>query len=110
MHRIKIKPLSVNDAWRGQRLYKTKMYSQYERDLPFLLPRLDIPKDVPLSVSFHWGFSSSASDIDNPLKPTTDIIARTYGFNDKQIHKLSVSKEKVKRGEEFFDFEIAIID
>ena len=35
--RIKIKPLSVNDAWQGRR-FKTDNYKKYERDLMLILP------------------------------------------------------------------------
>jgi hypothetical protein len=71
-HRIDIKPLSVNDAWKGKR-YKTDVYKQYSRDLTYLLPRNYTLPPPPYEIRLKWGFSSKLSDWDNPIKPTQDI-------------------------------------
>ena len=102
--RINIKPLSVNCAWRGRR-YKTDKYKRYERDLCALLPRMTIPQGY-LCLRLTFGFSSASSDIDNPCKPTIDILQKKYGFNDKLIKRLEVDVEHVKKGGEFIDFSI----
>ena len=104
MHKVNIKPLSVNKAW-GGRTYKSSDYKQYEKDLALILPKIKIPEGQ-LHVSFIFGFSSAASDIDNPLKPMIDIMQRRYGFDDKQVFELNVKKEKVKKGKEFIKFKI----
>jgi Holliday junction resolvase RusA-like endonuclease len=103
MNRLKIKPLSVNDAWQGRR-YKTKKYKMYEIELFYKLPKLSIP-DGKLQISFVFGISS-ISDIDNPLKLLIDIFQKKYKFDDKRIYKLLVEKISVKSGQEFFEFEI----
>lgn len=106
MSTIKIfrKPLSVNECWQGKR-FKTKAYSQYERDLLFLLPKIKLP-DPPYEVYYKFGFSSSASDYDNPVKPLQDILAKKYGFNDKHIQRAVIEREKVEKGKEYFEFKI----
>lgn len=102
--KIQIKPLSVNDAWQGRR-FKTPRYKKYERDLLSLLPK-GVVTDKKLSIIIDFGFSSTASDIDNPLKPFLDILQKKYKINDKQIYSLIVKKSIVKKGNEFIKFEI----
>ena len=102
--KIDIKPLSVNKAWKGKR-FKTNEYRKYEKNLILLLPKQKIG-DGYLSLDVEFGFSSMASDLDNPLKPFIDVIQKKYGFNDKQIFKLFVTKTLVKKGKEFIQFKI----
>lgn len=104
MIKIKIKPLSVNNAWQGKR-FKTPAYKQYEKDLTFILPQKKIPKGK-LYFKFEVGFSNKNSDIDNFLKPVIDIMQKKWGFNDRQIYKLDVEKKIVKKGEEYIIFKI----
>lgn len=103
MTRIEIKPLSVNDAWKGRR-YKTDEYKQYQNTLLWLLPKIKLPPP-PYELHFKFGFSSSASDWDNPIKPTQDILSKRYGFNDKLIRKAVVETEIVPKGKEYIEFE-----
>lgn len=104
MIRIKIKPLSVNEAWKGKR-FKTEKYKIYEHTLLWLLPKIIIPSP-PYEIYFKFGFSSSLSDWDNPVKPTQDILSKKYGFDDKQIRKAIIETEIVKKGKEYIEFEI----
>lgn len=105
MNRVNIKPLSVNDAWKGRR-FKTNEYKKYERDLLFLLPKIKIP-EPPYEIRLKFGFSSSLSDWDNPVKPLQDVLSKKYGFNDKMIMRATVEREKVSKGNEFVEFEIS---
>jgi hypothetical protein len=43
MHKIQIKPLSVNDAWKGRR-FKTDEYKVYEQVLMYKLPAIEVPE------------------------------------------------------------------
>ena len=104
MIKINIKALSVNQCW-GGRTFKSAKYKQYEKDVPMLLPNLKLPKP-PFKVYYEFGFSSVASDLDNPVKPLTDILQRYYEFNDKHIHEMTIKKFKVKKGDEYIKFEI----
>lgn len=101
---VDIKPMSVNEAWKGQR-YKTDAYMQYTQDLMWLLPKLVIPQP-PYEVRFEFGFSSTLSDWDNPVKPTQDVLCRKYGFDDRDIVRAVVDTVKVPKGKEYFKFEI----
>lgn len=104
MPRIRIKPLSVNTCWQGRR-FKTEAYKDYEVQMYYLLPpKIKFGKKNKLKITF--GFSSKASDIDNPVKPFMDILQKRYGFNDKTVYQLEIKKEDVKKGEEYVDFEI----
>ena len=102
--RVNVKPLSVNECWQGQR-FKTPKYKAYEKMLLLMLPNIIVPA-APLKISFLFGFSNVLCDWDNPIKPLQDILQNKYGFNDKDIHEASIKKVKVKKGEEFFEFEI----
>ena len=104
MHTIKIKPLSVNQAWQGKR-FKTNEYKKYERDCLLLLPQIEVPGGN-LKVEIVVGFSNSGSDIDNILKPFFDILQKKYKFNDSKIYELNVKKEIVKKGYEYISFQI----
>mgnify|MGYP003664311728 FL=1 len=102
--RINIKPLSVNECFQGRR-FKNIKYKKYEKELIFMLPKLQIP-DGKLEITIIFGFSSSASDWDNPIKPFQDILQKRYGFNDSRVYKATVIKEIVKKGQEFIEFDI----
>ncbi len=97
---IKIKPLSVNLAWKGRR-YKTQNYVQYERDVYYLLPK---QVNITNKLYIDLGFSSNASDIDNPIKPFLDILQKKYQFNDNKIEILHIEKHTVEKGEEYIKF------
>lgn len=97
--------MSVNKAWQGKR-YKTKEYKAYEKEVYHLLPILKIPKEGPLSVYYEFGFSSSLSDYDNPIKPLQDILQFKYAFNDNRIYEARIKKVKVEKGEEYIKFDI----
>ena len=105
MAKINIKPLSVNDAWQGKR-FKTKEYTAYERNVLLILPKLSIP-DGKLVLSIVFGFSSKASDIDNPIKCLVDCLQKKYGFNDNRIYEMNIKKVDVAKGNEFIEFSLS---
>jgi len=102
--RLDIKPLSVNDAWKGRR-FKTDAYKKYERDVLMILGRMEIPEGE-LEIFLEWGFSSAGSDWDNPIKPFQDVLQKKYSFNDNRVIEGHVKKVKVKKGEEYINFTI----
>ena len=101
---ISAKPISVNDCWKGRR-YKTKEYKRYERTMLMLLPKISIPEGK-LNLVLNFGFSSKGSDLDNPVKPFIDILQKKYGFNDNQIYRAEITKEIVKKGDEYVSFNV----
>ena len=106
MIKVDIKPLSINESFQGRR-FKTPKYKKYRQDLLYLLPLgLGFDKQDRLELSIEWGFSNKQSDIDNCAKGFIDGLQDMYGFNDSQIYKLNLSKEIVKKGEEYIKFDI----
>jgi len=105
---LKIKPLSVNEAYTGKR-FKTPTYTAYAKEVGFTLPAMKIP-DGKLEIHFTWGFSNSGADCDNPCKPMMDLLQKKYGFNDNRVYKIIQEKEVVKKGREFIKFEIRKYD
>lgn len=109
MPKILIKPLSVNQAWMGRK-FKTKFYKDYEIELALKLPKLKINKESKLELNLIVGYSNKSSDIDNFLKPFIDVLQKKYLFNDRNIYKLNIVKEIVKKGSEFIEFKINEIE
>lgn len=101
---IKAKPLSVNECWQGRR-YKTPKYQAYEQEIYYQLPDLKIPHGN-LKLELTFGVSNKASDADNLVKPFQDILQKRYNFNDKLIYRLEITKEIVKKGQEYIKFNI----
>jgi len=96
---LDIKPLSVNDAWKGKR-FKTKQYQTYEKSVLWLLPKFDMPAP-PYHIDYEFGMSNILSDLDNPVKPLMDILQKKYAFNDSFVHSMHVKKVKVEKGKEY---------
>lgn len=106
MEKLLIKPLSINEAFKGRR-FKTHKYDKYIKDVLLMLPNeLYIPKDN-IKLFIEFGYSNSLSDIDNGLKCFIDCLQKKYGFNDKLINELNVRKIKVAKGYEHIIFEIS---
>lgn len=106
MHKVNLKPLSANQAWQGKR-FKSAAYKAFERDCLLMMPKgVEIPEGQ-LTVAIRFGFSNAASDIDNPLKMLIDCLCKKYEFDDKRIYILGAQKMIVKKGAEFFEFDIA---
>jgi Holliday junction resolvase RusA-like endonuclease len=100
---LNYKPLSVNEVWQGRR-FKTGAYKEYEKDLLYMLPKIQMPLP-PYLIEMEFGMSA-LSDIDNPIKPFLDILQKKYGINDRYISTLIVKKQQVKKGKEFIKFKI----
>jgi hypothetical protein len=103
--KINIKPLSVNEAYRGRRFVTDKKL-EFNAKMYRLLPdNIQIP-DAPYFVHFIFGFSSKNSDWDNAIKSCQDCIANKYKFNDRLIRRGLVDIEIVPKGKEFISFKI----
>jgi Holliday junction resolvase RusA-like endonuclease len=109
MVRLNIKPLSLNNAYRGRR-FKTPELEQFKRDIMRLLPpdpMWPATGHGKLSVRYVFGVSSKNSDGDNLIKVFQDALADCYGFNDKRIYEWHVKKVDVPKGSEFIEFDIS---
>lgn len=105
---VHIKPLSVNDAWKGKR-FKSDAYKAYETEMLVRLPAGRLP-NPPYYVQYEFGFSNPLADFDNPCKPLGDILQRKYGFNDKLIYEAHIKKVLVKKGCEYVKVKIQHLD
>ena len=103
MIKLNIKALSVNKAFQGRR-FKSPEYNKFITDMLLVLPKLkDVPtKDIRLKIEF--GYSSKLSDIDNGLKTFLDCLVKKYGFDDRYIIELHVTKIIVNKGEDYIKF------
>ena len=102
--KVKIKPMSINQAWQGRR-FKTPAYKAYREQLQWLLKDCAIPEgDLFLVVEF--GVSNMSSDTDNLIKPLQDALQDKYGFNDNRIVGILATKTKTAKSDEFIDWEI----
>jgi hypothetical protein len=106
--RLDIKPLSVNQAWKGRR-FKTDKYNKYIQDLLITLPSFRVPEGK-LELSLRFGFSSNGSDFDNPIKPFVDCLQKKYGFNDNRIKRCVIDVKKTRKGSEFIEWDLKPID
>ena len=102
--RLDLKPMSVNLAWQGKR-FKSKKYVAYSRSVLAMLPKLRMP-ERPYKISYEFGFSNPASDLDNPVKPLQDLICKKYGFDDRHIFEINIRKVIVRKGCEYVSFRI----
>lgn len=100
---LKVKPLSVNNAWQGKR-FKTLAYKTYEKKVLSMLPNIEIKEFKQLKITY--GFSNMMSDIDNPTKLVLDILQKKYGVNDRDLIYLVLHKEKTSKGSEFIEIEL----
>ena len=100
-----IKPVSVNRAHYKNKK-RTKEYNDYIEAWSYYLEGSKIPddieiKDMQFKITVHVGFSNRASDLDNILKPTIDIMQSHFGFNDKQIIHIEAFKHIVQKGKDY---------
>ena len=105
-YQIKIKPLSVNEAFKGKR-FKTDLYNEFIQKMHSLLPKdLIIPNEKHIKIAIQFGFSSRASDIDNCCKSFLDCLVKKYKVDDRNIYEMHVFKDIVKKGDEYIRFKI----
>ena len=111
MESIKIKPLSINDAWQGRR-YKTTAYNKYAEEVGLLLLKKTKPtiksKQVRIYYVFH--LSNMRADVDNFIKAFQDILFKWLGIDDSRIYRLTAEKVKCKKGEERIEWGITEYD
>lgn len=100
---IKIKPLSINQAFKGRR-FKTQKYDTFIFQTIALLPSNLKFRNRNIRLDIEFGFSSKLSDIDNCCKPFIDCLVKKYGIDDRYIDELHVTRKIVKKGFEYISF------
>ena len=105
-HTINIKPLSVNEAFKGRK-FRTDKYDCFISNMMKLLPKtIEFADKENIKLAIEFGFSSKASDIDNCCKSFIDCLVKKYGVDDRHIWELHVFKAIVKKGDEYIKFKI----
>ena len=107
MFEIPIKPISINDAYKGRR-YSTDEHKKFKDLASILLRKLNLPKLRPkqefyVIYRFHIGRSA---DYDNCIKVVQDQICNALGVDDRWIGSCYVKKIKAKKGDEKIEFNI----
>jgi hypothetical protein len=103
---LNIKPLSVNEAFKGMR-YKTVKCDKFIKDVLLLLPnKIDYPDKNNVKLAIEFGFSSKACDASNHIKIFEDCLVKKYGVDDKNTYELHIFKAIVKKGNEYIKFKI----
>ena len=100
-----LKPVSVNQAWYRNKK-RSKLYNDYIEGWQDYLMGEEIPvdidrKDMRFKVIVHVGFSNRASDLDNVIKPTIDIMQQWFDFDDKQVIHLEAFKHITQKGRDY---------
>ena len=104
MFEVKLKPLSVNNAYKGRR-FPTDELKVYKKAMPLLLPRdLQLPPNK-LVLLFRFHFKREASDVDNCCKAAQDIITKHYGVDDRMIYLTMNEKIVDFKAAEYLEFE-----
>ena len=101
---INIKPLSVNEAYKGRK-YQTDKLKGFKSEVSYFLRPIKIPEGK-LDITLEFGFSSKGSDLDNAVKPFLDVLQKKYVFNDNRVYKLNLSKRITAKNKEYIKFEI----
>ena len=104
MQTIKVKPLSVNKAYRGRR-FSTPEHTKYIKDAMLSIKKTKLPPS-PYHITYKFGYSSPLSDVDGAIKNFQDILQKKFGFNDRDVFSIFAEKVIVKKGSEFISFEI----
>jgi len=103
---LQIKPLSVNEAFKGRK-FRTDKYDLFIKNCLLMLPSvITIPYKNNIKLAIEFGFSSKASDIDNCCKSFIDCLVKKYKVDDRFIYELHVFKAIVKKGDEYIKFKI----
>jgi len=126
MIRIPLKSISLNATYKvwpiftkkGKKcwMYLSKEAKQLKENLMnfFILNNIkDIyewidfwNKKLKLHLIKNIWVSNIGSDVDNSNKLFQDVLADYLKFNDNKIYKQTSKKEKVKKWEEFIEFEL----
>jgi len=87
---LKIAPLSVNKIFQGRR-FKTKEYNAWIEEGLWLLKGQTL-RQPPYKISIEF-YMSKASDIDNPVKGTLDLLKKAGIISDdRYIEYLEIKK------------------
>ena len=104
-HNFDFKALSANKMFyrakqmtKEYREWREAIYEDIDDRTKWPFEELDC-----LDFSVKVGFSSKLADVDNAIKPLLDTFQYLFAFNDRCVYKVTIEKEIVKKGQEYFD-------
>lgn len=104
MVKIDIKPIGINVQYQGRR-FLSPIGKQFKTEATLKIRKVKVPEGK-LLVKLEFGFSNSDQDIDGPVKSVLDILQKKLGFNDNRVYRIEVDKKIVKKGAEYFAYDI----
>ena len=102
--RIELKPVSINEAFRGRR-FKTKECKDFEDDFMILAPKRRMIKgEIEVEYKFYLKNHGKA-DYDNYIKIVQDLIVKCgYIEDDRKIYKATIYK--IPSDKNYIEFKI----
>jgi Holliday junction resolvase RusA-like endonuclease len=90
---VDIRPMSVNKAWRGGRRFKSSFYTDFEKELSYLLPKKHIDGWVEIHYRFYLKNNFTNSDCSNFVKCLEDIMVKCDLITDDcMVKRFNVEK------------------
>ena len=101
---IPLKPVSVNEAWRGRR-FKTKKHQQFCENFFLIAPKEKMIEGI-IQIEYKFYLKNHKnSDYDNVIKITQDMLVKCgYIEDDRKIYKAIIYKIPSKK--EYIEIEI----
>ena len=109
MHTLQLKPISVNEAYKGRK-FKTPQHKKFKDHAKILLRSKRLPKvekKQPFFILYHF-YTNMQNDLDNLIKLTQDSICEKLGTDDRYIMGMHAKKFIAKKGEEKIKFKIFV--
>jgi len=95
MQELKIKPFSINSAWRGGRRFRTNEYNAFIEEIGWLTkghPKFTGKKMLTLEIKIFLN-SIVKSDVDNFIKTLVDSLVKNGIIeDDRYIKKIVIEK------------------
>lgn len=101
---IDAKPFSVNKAWRGGARYRTNGYKDFEKEVLYQLPKVQIEGEVEIDFVFYVK-NYSRSDTSNLIKCLEDILVHG-GMIEDDRKVVALTAKKIKSNKERIEVEI----
>ena len=92
---LPLKPLTVNQAWRGGRRFNTAKYRKFAQDVSLLIPGGTKRWTGFVEVKFIFYLENwKRTDVDNLIKPLLDVlVAKGIIENDNLVMKITAEKK-----------------
>lgn len=110
---VQTRPFSTNKMSGQRKTYETKEYLEF-RDLIARKAggQYGITSDMMLRLVVVAAFSNKRGDLDNVFKPLLDSMVASMDddFDDCQIYEINARKRLVKKGQEYLEIRLEVID